>query len=284
MALINNIYVLASSESVSNEVEITSHPTEKGLPLSDTIRSQPISISLSGKIANTDSMKAIEAIKKLKELQKEGSLIKYVGKSGTFTSMQIQSFSCDYNNKNFGGADFDMTLKEARIAKRAFVRNKINKVTSKKTSFSEGDKVIFGGGAVYCSSDSPVSRPSSFRGTSTCKLTKISKIPNAKHIYHLISVDGRHVYGWVDKSTVKAVESKTSSETSGGTQQTQSDNTKPVYYTVKNGDTLWGITNKKFREMNLSDTEIMNNNPNAFSKKNNPNTLIAGKRIMLCLK
>jgi len=59
-----------------------------------------------------------------------------------------------------------------------------------------GDTVAFLGGSVYASSGASVA--TSRRESSSCKVTVISA--GAKHPYHLISVDGVGVYGWVDAS------------------------------------------------------------------------------------
>lgn len=279
MALLNNIYVLAANESVDNQVETTSHPTEDGLPISDTVRKQPITLSISGKIVDTDTLTAGTAVAKLKDLQKKGSLIKYVGQCGTFSNLQIQDFNTNYNYKNYGGADFDMTLKEVRIAKSAYVTPKSTKVTSQTKKIEVGDKVQFLGGSVYVASDAK--KAAATRGKSVCRLTKISSLSGAKHIYHLISTDGRRVYGWVDASCVTAIAQTTSSSTNGGTQQVQSDSSKKVYYTVKKGDTLWKICYTTFRSKNLSMTEIMENNPKAFGTPGKANTLLAGARLLI---
>ncbi len=230
MALINNNYVLVTDESIDRSVDITSHPAEQGLPLSDTVQIQPTVISISGKIADTSKATADIIIGKLKTLQKNGSLITYVGKAGTFNNMQIQSFNTNYNNKNNGGADFDMLLNEIRIAKKAYVRTKKPIVEEKKetTKLKVGDIVLFTGGYVWVSSDANV--PSAARQRQRCKLTKISTLANRKHIYHLeniwCNVPKDKVFGWVDASDVKYLgRTQNQTSTNGGTQQVKRDST-----------------------------------------------------------
>ncbi len=227
MALINNNYVLVTEENIDNSVDITNHPTEEGLPLADTVRRQPVSLSLSGKIVDTGTATAGTIVSRLKTLQKEGSLITYIGQAGTIYNLQIQNFNTNYNNKNNGGADFDMSLKEARIAKMAFSQVRKKKVEEKPTGkFKVNDTVQFTGGYVYLSSDA--AKWSAKRGASQCVLTKISKLAVHSHSYHLISKDctygsPNYVYGWVDASCVKAIEKTVSTSTSsGGKQQTMS--------------------------------------------------------------
>lgn len=223
MATINNIYVLVTEENVDNSVNTTSHPVESGLPLSDTVRREPVSVSISGKIVDTKEKTATDAVSLLKTLQNKGSLIKYRGQCGAINNLQIQSFNTKFSNKNNGGADFDMSLVEVRIAKNSFVKTLVPKVVETKVTPKVGDIVLFLGGYVYVSSDA--TKHSAKRGKSRCKLTKISTLSNRKHIYHLVSQDCKwgsssYVYGWVDADKV-CVPPKQLSKTSksGGTQQ-----------------------------------------------------------------
>lgn len=55
--------------------------------------------------------------------------------------------------------------------------------------------------------------PSVTRGASRCKVTVTH---SGKHPYHLISEDGKGVYGWVNAYDVEAVESKHAPAPSGG--------------------------------------------------------------------
>lgn len=60
-----------------------------------------------------------------------------------------------------------------------------------------GDIVQFKGGSVYVSADAPTA--SVTRSASRCKITITHR---GKHPYHLISEDGKGVYGWVDSANV----------------------------------------------------------------------------------
>ncbi len=63
----------------------------------------------------------------------------------------------------------------------------------------KGDKVQFNGGSVYTSAN--VVTTATTKPASRCKVTQIS---SGKHPYHLISEDGKGVYGWVDAANVAA--------------------------------------------------------------------------------
>ena len=69
----------------------------------------------------------------------------------------------------------------------------------------KGDIVQFAGGAVYSASNATAA--ASTRGASKCKVTATA--PGAKHPFHLISQDGKGVYGWVDAAVVGAASGST---------------------------------------------------------------------------
>lgn len=141
MALLNNLYVFVdgSGENVTHDVESTSHPVEKGSDFTDHVRRNPVELSINGKIVDSNGMKASEILAKIKELQKSGSLITYIGRN-SFTNMQIQGFSTSHPNTNWGGCDFDMTLKEVRIAKPAYTAQK-NKGGTQQVDKGENENV-----------------------------------------------------------------------------------------------------------------------------------------------
>lgn len=280
MATINNIPVLVETEDISRESEIPQHPVEKGLPLTDTVKSNPKTLSINGKIANTNKYKTKDIIAKIESLRKNGSLIKYVGRetSGNFL---IRSFKTQMSNKNWGGADFDMELIEVRIAKSAY-NAKSSSSSSKAPVLKVGSIVVFKGGYVYKSSDAK--KPAAKRGRSTCKITIINTRSWSIHDYHLISTDGKKVYGWVDKANIEGTGNKgTASKTNGGTQQVNSKN-NAVYHTVKKGETVWGLVNGKYKSLGKSCQWVIDKNPKAFSRKGDARTLQIGSKLLMGYK
>lgn len=119
MALINNNYVFVKEESVTRDTESTSHAVEKGIDITDHIRRKPVEISISGSIVSHNGKKAYDILTNILNLQKNGSLISYVGRNA-INNMQIQSFNTSHPNSVWGGCEFDMVLKEVRIAKSAY--------------------------------------------------------------------------------------------------------------------------------------------------------------------
>lgn len=283
MAILNGIYIFVEQEQWSDDVEVTEHPTESGVPTTSTARNRPLELSITGKFVNVQSMTAAVIANKVRKLKSDKSLINYSGRRGA-TNMMITGFSLDYNNKNSGGADFSMTLKQVRIAKSAYTKPKQTaaKKEQKKTApvLKVGAKVVFKGGYVYVSSDAK--KPAAKRGRSTCKIEKINTKSWSIHDYHLVSTDGKKVCGWCDKADIEGVASdSTAATTKSGTKQPTKGTSKAVYHTVKKGDTLYKLAHVTYKKYNLSTSTLMKNNPNAFSIKGNANTLKVGAKLLI---
>lgn len=289
MALINNLYVFVEEESVDMAINSTTHPTEKGLPITSTIQKEPVELSIQGKIVDNSKYDATTVRKKIEKLKNDGSLITYKGRAN-LSNMQIQSFNCSYSNKVWGGIEFSMTLKQVRIAKSSYQKKTSTKTqaklkaTKKSTpTLKVGATVIFKGGYVYVSSTAK--KASAKRGRSTCKITKITTAKSAIHKYHLISKDGKKVYGWVDKTNIEGVQSSsTGTKTSSGTKQVTNGKGTAVYHTVKKGNTIYTLVNKNYKSLGKSVSWVINNNPKAFSKKNDPKTLKIGAKLLMGYK
>lgn len=161
------VYIFVESESLAEDIDISTHPVEEGIEFTDTVRRKAISISVSGKIVDYKDIETTEHVNPPfmgnavfttyvnglavqgnskfttiinKQVTKKASLTietlkkwKNTGELLTYegrnigSSMQIASFSTDHTNKVWGGATFSMTLKECRIAKSAYVPVKENK-------------------------------------------------------------------------------------------------------------------------------------------------------------
>ena len=243
MALLNNLYIFVEEESVDMAINSTTHPVEKGLPTTSTIKKEPIELSIQGKLVDNSKYDAETVKKKIEKLKDEGSLIKYVG-STNLSNMQIQSFNCGYSNK---GIEYSMTLKQVRIAKPSYQKKTSTKTqtavkTAKKTTptLKVGATVIFKGGYVYVSSTAK--KASAKRGRSTCKLTKIASSSNATHKYHLISKDGKKVYGWVDKSNIEGKTKKKSACVQKTGTQAESKNGQSAFFDCFDGAVVGAST------------------------------------------
>lgn len=102
-------------------------------------------------------------------------------------------------------------------------------------SIKNGDTVTFTGGGIYKSSTAD-SATSQKNVTSTCKVTAV----NAKgtHPYHLVSQDGKGIYGWVNADSVKEVVKSTQNSTGGYRVKVTAD----VLNVRKGPGTNYGIT------------------------------------------
>ena len=232
MATINNIYVLVESEDIDRSTQVPQHPTETGYPITDNVKKEPKPLSISGKIADTKTLKAKEIIEKLEAFQDKGSLVKYVGVN-ILGNYLIKNFHTTEDSKNWGGANFDMELVEVRIAKSAYNPEKSSQQSAEKDkqlnnpTLEIGALVVFKGGSVYVSSDAK--KAAATRGRQTCKITNINNKSWGIHSIHLISTEKVYpynVYGWVDKADIEGtgvssgtVKTSTSPVTNAGTQQ-----------------------------------------------------------------
>lgn len=306
MATINNLYVQVVDEDWEDDVSSTSHPVEKGIDITDTIRPKPVVLAISGNIVNYGTTKADTVLSKLKELKTAGSLITYVGRR-TMSGLQIQAFKTSHPNTIWGGCKFEMELKEVRIAKSAYTEPKTSKIPAWANPFKVGMKVVFKGGNVYVASDSK--KASAKRSRCTCEVTKISLQSWSIHKYHLVGGSGSNrVYGWVDTSTIEGIASSTKPTTNGGEQQLTTAEIKasiagsspmasknalakvtpvPVYHTVKGGDTMYKLVNMVYKNLGTSEKFIRENNPDAVKLVKSAKTgnytyeLTVGARILV---
>lgn len=116
MALINDTYIFVKSEDVSRDMEISSHPVEEGIDLTDCVRRSPLSLSLSGELVGSDYE---DVISELESLQKSGELVEYIGVN-IVSDVIVTKFSTTHTGEIRGGCEFSMELKEVRIASSPF--------------------------------------------------------------------------------------------------------------------------------------------------------------------
>jgi hypothetical protein len=226
VAYLNGVYLHITDESIKDTLEVSEHPVEKGADVTSHIQYKGFTMSLSGKIVCTDVMEGHEILSQIKQWEQSKTLLRYEGRN-VVDSVVITSFSSSHPNTIMGGCEFDMELKQLRIAQNAYVADEKKEpetVVQQPTAatIKVGEIVVFKGGAVYVSSDAK--QKAATRGRSTCKITKISRANWSVHQIHLISTDGGKVYGWVDESNIEGVKAEstvTKTETKAGTQQIQ---------------------------------------------------------------
>lgn len=90
-----------------------------------------------------------------------------------------------------------LTLQQKELVTNLFILQenelRLTKIVT-NTNLNVGDIVIFKGGHVYYGSQSTY--PANTKSESRCKVTYTAR--NAAHPYHIVSLDGKGVYGWVN--------------------------------------------------------------------------------------
>ena len=126
--------------------------------------------------------------------------------------------------KAFGIAYAKGILKTLKISDNGGKTENEEEQGENKT-LSVGDTVTFTGGGIFVSSMAAQAKLSKDT-TSTCRITATN--PNAPHPYHLVSQDGKGVYGWVNADSVKEA-----SKSGGSTEVSKNDTVTftggPVY-------------------------------------------------------
>lgn len=104
MALINQIYVFVETEEIKRDTQISDHPVEEGIDLTDQVKRSPLSLSLSGEIVGDDYENRVLS---LEQMQKKGELVEYIGVNRLSYAL-ITSFSTEHSGKILGGCSFSM--------------------------------------------------------------------------------------------------------------------------------------------------------------------------------
>lgn len=129
MALLNDIYIFVKTESTASNIEVSTHPVEKGIDITDNVRKKPLTLSLTGEIVGAESP-SIRA--KIESLHTKGKPVRYLGRR-LLKLAQITAFTASYSNQVTGGFEFTMDLSEVRTAKTPYKDKKTGKKTKDGT-------------------------------------------------------------------------------------------------------------------------------------------------------
>lgn len=99
------------SENPKDSVTVTDKPVESGQDVSDHIKQNPSIINLRGQMTED----AANKLQVLKKYQKEGTLLKYVGRN-VYPNMVIEEIDREHGTRNRQGFQFNIKLKQVRIA------------------------------------------------------------------------------------------------------------------------------------------------------------------------
>lgn len=134
MPYIKDVWIdVITDVSVSEASSTTDHALEDGEQVSDHVKSEPTTISLTGVILDDTEQKVL----KLREYREKGEIIAYDYMT-SLKNMVIIDFGRDYSASIKNGYAFKMTLKQIKMAKvaeyvsvSASVQRQTKKVTNK---------------------------------------------------------------------------------------------------------------------------------------------------------
>lgn len=112
MAMLGDIYLFVEEEECESPVEVSEHPVEVGVALTDHVQQKPAILRLQGQIFGAE---AEDDLARLQSWQRSGAVCRYIGQRN-MAGVQIQSLSCRYTHKSAKGCSFNMVLREVRIA------------------------------------------------------------------------------------------------------------------------------------------------------------------------
>ncbi|MDX5982267.1 LysM peptidoglycan-binding domain-containing protein [Exiguobacterium profundum] len=143
MAKLGTYQIKVIEESSSFSVNATEHEVEKGVKLTDHVKANNATFSITGKAVGS-SQHVARLEKYFMESMEKGRVLTYVGRS-RFTNVIILSFNKRQNSKIANGFAFDMQLREVRIARSSVKRNsqtakKQNGGTVQKTQSKQSTK------------------------------------------------------------------------------------------------------------------------------------------------
>ncbi|MFT9493423.1 phage baseplate protein [Anaerosolibacter sp.] len=119
-------FTIVKSEKPHRSSEVTSNPVETGEDVSDHVRSNPIEFPITGMIAGAN---AAQKLNQLEQFRKNGTRLRYVGRN-YIDNVVIESFVSTHDATIKNGFQFDITLKQVRIA----VKKTVDIVVSSQVS------------------------------------------------------------------------------------------------------------------------------------------------------
>ena len=99
------------SENPNDSVEVTDKPVESGQDVSDHVKQNPSMLSIKGRMTENAAYK----LQRLRQYQRDGVLLTYIGRN-IYSNMVIVDLDREHGASNRLGFDFNITLKEVRIA------------------------------------------------------------------------------------------------------------------------------------------------------------------------
>ena len=120
MAKINGIKIHVEKESLQNDVELPSHPVEKGINLTDHVERKPVVLSISGKLIRPDHTTLETLLGRVTSSKSLKKVLVYEGRR-IYHNLMIKSFNPSADADIGNGYEFSMTLVEVRFAAPSYV-------------------------------------------------------------------------------------------------------------------------------------------------------------------
>ncbi|MBY8913315.1 LysM domain-containing protein [Bacillus atrophaeus] len=171
MAKLGKIKIINEKESDTADVDVTSYPVEKGIPITDHVQRKPETTSVSGYLLGSSANSDYEYLKKQ---QYAGKLMQYTGRK-IAKNVLITNINRDIGEIKNGFA-ITVELQEIRIAKSPWVKKKTKNAGKKKKSSTKKSKAVYHKvkkGETY-------SHMRMWYGTSLSQLRKWNKYPDRR--------------------------------------------------------------------------------------------------------
>jgi curved DNA-binding protein CbpA len=125
------------SENPKDSVTVTDKPVESGQDISDHVKQNSSTINIRGQMTGDG---AADKLQTLKRYQKDGELLKYVGRN-IYSNMVIEEIDREHGVDNRNGFQFNIKLKQVRIATAKKVKIKVANPKTKKQDKRTATKV-----------------------------------------------------------------------------------------------------------------------------------------------
>lgn len=93
--------------------QITSHAVESGQDVADHVKLMPNVLPINGVVAGDD---AAQKLQTLKQFRQNAELLQYIGRNA-FSNVVIESLTTRHTARVRNGFEFDLTLRQVRIAR-----------------------------------------------------------------------------------------------------------------------------------------------------------------------
>ncbi len=116
MAIVGGVYVWVEEENLDTPVEVASHPVETGVEITSHVKAGPATLTVRGEIVGPGYENTVQHFR---NLARGGYLTAYIGRT-VFPSAHIVSFGTRASPRIKDGVEFDMQLREMRVARKNF--------------------------------------------------------------------------------------------------------------------------------------------------------------------